>query len=229
MTPPHPVSPAVADRLPRHPGASCRAAILGCCGLLARHNCTPRSASPTTPLALLAILLLTAPLRAHELQDNRATLVLRDKTHLSLTIYVAYAEILHQFLAPQRPLPEFLMVYSALKPEDIQRQLQRAQSHFQSTTHLYAQSGEIPIANWVWPDAKQTQAMMQQRIMQAMVDPAGHAHDQPLEIHAEAVAPQEVTAVRAQFPDEFQRVLVVAYRPNQTWSEPKTGSPTIKF
>ena len=186
-----------------------------------------RRASTTLFLALL--LLATASAQAHELQDNRATLILRDKSHLSLTLYVAYAEILHQFLAPQRPLPEFLMVYSALKPEDIQRQLQRAQSHFQSTTHLYAQSGEIPIANWVWPDAKQTQAMMQQRIMQAMVDPAGHAHDQPLEIHAEAVAPQEVTAVRAQFPDEFQRVLVVAYRPNQTWSEPKTGSPTIKF
>ena len=223
MTPPLPNLP-----IPQSPLAACGAAILGCSRLLGGHNRTLRSASTTT-LLLAVLILLPTPAQAHELQDNRATLVLRDKTHLSLTIFISYAEALHQFLAPQRPLPEFLMVYSALKPEDIQRQLQRAQSHFQSTTHLYAQSGEIPIASWIWPDAKQTQAMMQQRIMQAMVDPAGHAHDQPLEIHAEAIAQQEITSVRTQFPDEFQRVLVVAYRPNQTWSEPKTGSPTIKF
>jgi len=146
-------------------------------------------------------LLLAPVLAAHEIQDNRATLVLRDKTHVSVTLYVAYADVLHAALAPQRPLPEFLMVYSTLKPEDLQRQLQRAQTRFQASIRLYSQSGEVVLGNWVWPDAKQTQSMMQQRIMQAMVDPAGHAHDQPMEIRAEGVSPQEITTVRVQFPE----------------------------
>ncbi len=179
--------------------------------------------------ALLFGLAVAVVLPAHELQDNRATLVLREKTHLSVTLYLAYADILHQALAPQRPLPEFLMVYSALKPEDLGRQLQRAQSKFQAETHIYGQFGEIPLTNWSWPDAKQTQSTMQQRIMQAMVDPAGHAHDQPLEIHAEAVSDKEITQIRVRFPDEFQRVLVVAYRPTQSWAEPKQLSRPIKF
>ena len=71
--------------------------------------------------------------------------------------------------------------------------------------------------------------MLQQRIMQAMVDPAGHAHDEPLKIHADANSREEITAVRVQFPEEFQKVLVVSYRPNQLWVEPKSWSPAIRF
>ena len=31
------------------------------------------------------------------------------------------------------------------------------------------------------------------------------------------------------FPEEFQKVLVVSYRPNQVWVDSKTLSPEIKF
>ena len=65
--------------------------------------------------------------------------------------------------------------------------------------------------------------------MQLMVDPNRHAHEPPVEIRAEANARQEITAVRIQFPDEFQKVLVVSYRPSQVWVEPKTVSAPIKF
>ena len=181
----------------------------------------------------LAALLLAAALRpvaAHELQDNRATLVLRDNTHLAVTLYLAYADALHMALAPQRPIAEFLMAYSAMNPDQLQKELLRAQAKFQAATKLYLATGtELAVTNWQWPNARQVQAMMQQRIMQAMVDPGGHAHDEPLEIHADANATEEITAIRAQFPEEFQKVLVVSYRPTQVWVEPKLWSPPIKF
>ena len=95
------------------------------------------------------------PAAAHELQENRATLVLRDRTHVSVTLYVAYAEALQLALAPQRPLAAFLLVYSAMKPEDLQRELLRAQSRFESTTRLYGPAGaEVTLTNWRWPDLK---------------------------------------------------------------------------
>ena len=167
---------------------------------------------------------------AHEIQDNRATLVLRDQTHISVTLYLAYGDALHMALAPQRPMGEFLMVYSAMRPEQLAKELLRAQTRFQSATRLYLAKGkELWLTNWVFPDAKQVQAMLQQRIMQAMVDPAGHAHDEPLEIHADANSPEPVTSIRIQFPEEFQKVLVVAYRPSQLWVEPKSWSPAIQF
>ena len=182
------------------------------------------------PAVALGLTLILAPaMRAHDLQDNRATLVLRDNSHVSLTLYIPNADALHAALAPQKPIAEFMMVYSAMKPELLQKELLRAQAKFQAETRLYQASGkELPLENWVWPDAKQVQAMLQQRIMQAMVDPAGH-HEEPLEIRADANSREEITAVRIQFPEEFQRVLVVSYRPNQLWVEPKSWSPAIRF
>lgn len=167
---------------------------------------------------------------AHELEDNRAALVLRDKTHISLTLYIAWADALHLTLAPQRPLAEFLAVYSAMTPEDLQKQLLRAQAKFQAGIRLYQGSGqEAGLTNWIFPDAKRVQALFRQRIMQAVVDPNGHTHEEPLEIHAEAVTQSEITSVRIQFPEEFRKVLVVAYRPTQLWVEPKALSPAIRF
>jgi hypothetical protein len=179
-------------------------------------------------LSLLAILAAAAV--AHELQENRATLVLRDNTHLSVTLYIAYGEALRLALAPKRSEPEFLVMYSAMRPDRLQKELLRAQAKFQSDTHLYLSMGrELPLTNWVWPDVPKVQALMQQRVMQAMVDPGGHSHEEPLEIHADANSQQEILTARVQFPEEFRKVLVVAYRPTQQWAEPHTLSPVIRF
>ena len=174
--------------------------------------------------------LLTLVLSAHELEDNRATLVLRDKTHLSATVFLAYPEALHRVLAPQREFGAFLLIYSAMKPEALQKELLRAQAHFESSTHLVSAPGkDVALMNWTWPDLKQVQAMLQQRVMQAMVAPSAHSHEAPVEVHFDANASQEITSVRVQFPEEFQKVLVVAYRPSQTWVEGKSLSPEIRF
>ena len=182
-------------------------------------------------LALFTVAAISAGLAsAHELQDNRATLVLRDQSHISVTLYLSYGDALHMAIAPESSLPEFWMVYSAMSPDRLQRILTRVQSGFQANTRLYLETGkELSLTNWIFPDVKQVQAMLQHRIMQAMADPAGHVHDEPLEIHAEANSPEPVTSVRVQFPEEFEKVLVVAYRPSQLWVAPKSWSPAIKF
>ena len=181
-------------------------------------------------LGLLTLALWLPCAVAHELEDNRATLVLRDKTHLSVTLFIAYTEALHLALAPQRPYTAFLVVYSSMKPEDLQKELHKAQAKFQSDTRLhFPQGGEAALTNWGWPDAQKVQTLLRERVMQAMVDPNGHSHETPVEIHADANAKQEVTSARIQFPEEFRKVLVVAFRPTQLWVEPKSVSAEIKF
>jgi ribosomal protein RSM22 (predicted rRNA methylase) len=133
-------------------------------------------------------------------------------------------------LAPQRSPQEFLVVYSAMKLEDLQKELLRAQAKFQAAIHVFpGPAQELMLTNWVWPEAAQVRTLLQQRVMQAVVDPNNFGHDQPLEIHAEGVSTREITSVQIQFPEEFQRVLVVAYKPTQTWAEPKAVSPILKF
>jgi len=186
---------------------------------------------PKWILVWAALLLsLGTRLQAHELLANRATLVLRDDTHVSMTLYIAYADALHAALAPRQTTAEFLTMYSAMNLQALQKELTRAQVLFQAGIKLYLPSGQpIALGNWIWPDPHQVQSMIQQRIMQAMVDPTGHAHDEPLEIHVDANAPQKVVALRAQFPVQFQQVLVVWYHPSQVWVVPNTWSPALRF
>jgi hypothetical protein len=75
----------------------------------------------------LMILMPSTNAFAHELQANRASLVLRDSQHLSLTFFVDYVGVLHQVLAPQRTLQEFVLMYASMKPLELQSQLLAAQ------------------------------------------------------------------------------------------------------
>jgi hypothetical protein len=178
----------------------------------------------------VAMILVTTQIPAHEIQENRAQLVLRDDTHIAMTLFVAYIEALHVVLAPQRSASEFLVMYSAMNPESLQKELVRAQTRLQSGTKLCLANGtQVPFTNWIWPDVRQVQAMMQQYLMQAMVDPAGHAHFEPLEVHADANSREAITAINIQFPQELRRVLVVSYRPSQVWVEANQSSSPIQF
>ena len=178
---------------------------------------------------LLALMPLVAG--AHELQENRATIVLRDQVHVSVTLYLNYCEALYQALAPQRPYAAFLVVYSGMKPDELQKELLKAQAKFQAGTRLHLSAGgdEAPLTGWVWPDLKQVQDLLRRELMQAMVDPASHTHEAPSEVRVEARAPRKVGSVFVRFPVEFRKVLVVSYRPNQTWAEPKGPGVEVKF
>lgn len=173
----------------------------------------------------------TTEVQAHDLEENRANLVLRNQTHLSVTLYVNYAKALHRALLPNREYGAFLFIYSSMRPDDLKKELQRAQSKFEADIRILpkgASEGKaMRLTEWTWPDIKQVQATLQHQVMQVMVD--GHVHEPPIEIHADAVSLQKVVAVTIRFPAEFEKVLVVSYSPNQVWVDPKTVSPEIRF
>lgn len=177
---------------------------------------------------LVLLLTLCAAAFAHDLEDNRATLVLRDPTHLSVTLYLNYPEALHKALLPQRDYGAFLLIYSSMKPDELRKELLRAQAKFESTTQLTTPTGaHLKLSGWLWPDTKQVQTLLQQQVMQAMVD--GHPHSAPQEIRADALAPTPIETLTAQFPPEFQKVLVVSYKPNQVWITGSGQQPPIRF
>jgi hypothetical protein len=169
---------------------------------------------------------------AHELESNRATLVLRDSQHLSLTFFVDYPGVLHQVLAPQRPLKEFVLTYSAMKHQEFQSQLLGAQRKLQSAIGVTLHNGRpAALTRWVWPQAKAVQAALQQRAMQSVVAPAEHPHEAQMEITAQASSSgtSDFNSITMQLPPQFQQVLVVSYQPKQVWIKPGTPSPAIAF
>jgi hypothetical protein len=180
--------------------------------------------------ALLAAATRLDAARFHELPDNRATLVLRDRTHVSVTMYVSYADALHRALAPQQPMTEFVLAYSAMAPDVFARELRKAHARFAATTVLATSDGtRLALTNWKWPEAARVQGLLREQTMQALVAPGEHGHETPTEIRAEAVAATPVTSVTMRFPAEFQRVLVVSYKPNQVWVDPAKPAPRIVF
>ena len=187
----------------------------------------------------------------HELSANRVTMVLRDETHIALTFYVDYPNVLYQLLAPaksQRNHREFLLAYSAMKPEDFRQQVLRAQSRLQAETSAQLNDGtDVVITGWVWPDPARMQTLIQHEVMESMVGgdaranknangnaPAtatahAHAHESPTEIRASISHNTPIKSATIQFAEAFGKMLLVSYRPQQVWVAPKQASTLIKF
>ena len=183
-------------------------------------------------LGALCVWALSTGALAHELQANRATLVLRERQHLSVTFFVNYTAVLHQVLAPKQAFTEFVLMYSSLPPQEFQVRLLGAQQQLQDRTVVVMASGRtIALTHWVWPEATAVQNLVQQRAMQAVVAPGDHAHEVQTEIRAEAKASndRELGSVTLRLPPELQQVLVVSYQPRQVWVQPGTPSPEIRF
>lgn len=157
---------------------------------------------------------------AHEINTNRATVVLRDETHITLTGYVNYTQALHQALAPQLSAQEFVLTHAGMKPSDLQLALERAQQGFEKSTVLKATDGQPLALQWRWPDLARVQAQLQQRAMQAVVAPAEHGHEEPLEVQAQARAANPIQDLSVQLPPQWGSVLLVSYRPKQMMSAP---------
>ena len=188
----------------------------------------------------------------HELSGNRVTMVLRDETHIALTFYVDYPNVLYQLLAPAKSHREFLLAYSAMKPADFRQQVLRAQSRLQAETSARLNDGtDVVITGWVWPDPARMQTLIQHEVMESMVGggvrangngnitatatatapptATAHAHESPTEIRASISHNTPIKSATIQFAEAFGKMLLVSYRPRQVWVAPKHASTLITF
>ena len=181
-------------------------------------------------VAATLVLLLAPRLSAHELTENRATMVLRDQNHVAITLYLNYSDVLHRTLAPAQSFAEFVLAFAALSPEQFAAQLKMAQTRLQSQIKVLPRPAtEASMRSWVWPAATSVQALLRDRAMQMLAAPNDHAHEPTLEVRVELQTTGRVSVVSAAFPPEFRRVLVVSYRPKQTWAELGEAATEIMF
>lgn len=176
------------------------------------------------------VFLVWATAGAHELQENRATLVQRDNTLVAMTLYLDCPQALHRSLAPQSTFVAFAAAHANLPPDAFKTVWLRAQSRLQTEIRATRPSGQaLVFQRWAWPEPAQVQTTLRERLMEAMVAPGEHSHVPPLEVRAELVTAQALTALRMEFPSALGRVLVMSYRPKQVWVESQKASPDITF
>lgn len=176
------------------------------------------------------VLCACACANAHDLQENRATLVQRDSHLVSMTLYIAMPEAMHRVLAPERPFQEFALAYANLPLVAFKSALLQITSHMQSQTRASTAGGrQQGFERWVWPEPQQIQTALRERLMEAVVAPGKHSQAAPLEVRAQLHAVRPIRALRVQFPAALGRVTVVSYRPKQIFAEPQQLSPIVLF
>lgn len=192
-----------------------------------------RLAAPVRRHVIGAALLMLAAggsVRAHELLENRATLVQREATFVSMTLYIDLPEALHRALAPQRSFEAFAVTHANLPLDAFKTVLMPALIRMQSETHVTTGKGRVlAVERWLWPEPARVQASLRERLMEAVLAPGDHAHVVPLEVRAELRSGKPITSLRVQFTPALGRVMVVSYRPRQVWVEPRSPSPDITF
>lgn len=167
---------------------------------------------------------------AHDIEDNRAKLVLQEPTHVTLTLYIRYSEILYKVMANGKSYSAFLMACAAMKPDEFNGLHQTAQKILQEKLKVTTNgSGLIPVTGWEWPASTQVQSAMRQQVMAAMVGGGSPAHEPPIEVTANMVQTKEIKKISIRFPAEFGRVLLVWYRPSQAWVEPQQPFDHVQF
>lgn len=177
---------------------------------------------------VLAALALCAS--AHEATDNRATLVLREPTHLMVTLYLGYGDALHRTLAPQQPMLDFLAAHASMPAEEFARVSATAQTRWQSGFALRsAQDKPLGDTAWAWPKPAEVQQLLRMRLMQSLADPGRAAHEEPTEVRAELRSTKAIASLKVAFPPEFQKVIVVSYRPSQVSLEPGKPAALVQF
>lgn len=179
--------------------------------------------------ALLAVAACST-VAAHELQENRATLVQRDTGFVSVTLYIDLPAALHRTLAPRRSFEEFALAHANLPPAAFKAKLVEATGRMEAEMRVTTAKGSaLAFEQWVWPDAARVQAALLERLMDAVVARGSHPQVAPWEVHAELHSTVPITALRVQFTPALGRVMVVSYRPRQVWVDMNSVSSTITF
>jgi hypothetical protein len=174
-----------------------------------------------------AVLLLAGAAGAHEMTENRARLVLREDNHITGSLFVNYTKLMHQVWAPEKSFQDFAVMYSAMDAASFAAKLADLQHRIENGTEVQAGSEIFHGRDWGFPSAGVSQAMLRKHMMGALT--GSTYHEEPVEIDFDVVATVKLTAVRARFPKELGKVLLVTYRPAEVWVESGAQSAGIVF
>lgn len=180
---------------------------------------------------LTAILLTAGPVCfAHEAEVNKATLVLREGNHLSLSLFMRLDDSMYRMSLKKTTYQEFLLAHASMPAQEFARRWLQVQEQLQNAVVIRDKQNQIlKLRNWVWPTPDKVQVVIQENLMQATVASGSHQHTPLLEIRAEAsaVAAAAVSSVTLQVHPVWQPLLVVSYRPVQTVLD--TGEPPVSI
>lgn len=158
-------------------------------------------------------------LRAHDINSNKITLIMREKSHVSLIMSVNILKAMNQFLAPHTKYSDFVLAYSNMDTRQFQKEYEKTKDKI--TFGILVSSSEqskLTIRDWRWPQSSAVQKQFQDYVMELMTGNHDHTKEPLLEVFAEIIDKVDKTKIQVQVPKEIQPILFISYKPTTIWS-----------
>ncbi len=180
----------------------------------------------------LLILFLTGCMssiaRAHDLEANRVSLVLRDNIHLSLQFRIDYFNFLRHAYAPTANEKQALLELASMSDQAFETLFQKSQKLLIEQTMLSVTTDtQLTLSHWRWPKASQVQQSIRELGAQIIIAPQEHIHYEFVEVQADAIASKDIYQCRLKLPSALGNVLVIHYRAQQQWNEQQESKLTF--
>ena len=179
---------------------------------------------------ILNSVLLDREAHSHELNENRASLVLRNERQISVTFYLNLTEVLHKTLMPKQDRFEHTAKLAAMNEADFLKHYGDAKKLIESSVLLKAASGKkINVREWQWPEPKVAQKAIRELTMQSVVSSGQHLHENPIEVRLQIQSDESIDPLVLELPVSMKPMTLVASRPKQTRFDLSAKKITINF
>lgn len=176
----------------------------------------------TRSLFSLLITVLACYPEAHEIQMNRLVIIQHDDTHLSLKLLTNDIQLIQSLLAPDTPIKDFILAYSSINKADYLKNMGSIKETLKENIKIKASDLPLKLSNWNFSQLNATQESFQKYTMQLMTLPNDQHidYESTIEITADALSSKPINEIDITLPASLGKVLLIAYRPNQTVYEP---------
>lgn len=167
---------------------------------------------------------------AHELDENRASIVLRNETNISVTLYINIFDALHKTLAPQRDSFEFIGYLASLNETDFSKQWVLATHKLEQKIHVRLLSGEIlkvSTTNWGAPQA--VHKLFKEITMRSIIEKNRHLHSEPYEVKFQINANKPTNTLKVEIPEVLRPMTIVSNRIKQSRISSDRENAIIEF
>ena len=166
---------------------------------------------------------------AHELQNNRLTVILHEQHSVELVFRLDFAGLLQHAMAPQSSPQEFLVAVAAQPPEKIAPALAALQQQVEKGLMLKSRGAVLAVQHWRWPSAVMVQAVLREQLMANMVATAESSSASALEVHADASDVLSIERVTLSLPEVIKPAVVVWYKTRQGVITTQSAEQTLEF
>ena len=140
---------------------------------------------------------------------NNAELKREGASHVAVTLYLNWPQVLHQLLAPQLPFRDFLKTYLALADGPLDKEMAKVVTHLSTQGHLSLPYGaKVNFKKWQLPGHPALRESFKLSLMLLDMPRSTQTHLDPVKVTAEAQSKNKLTQVQLQLPKALYPIKV---------------------